>query len=266
MAYKKAMSLLEQGQLNELVACIKLWNNSQLAEFLVTYPKSVSLLNTDFFSDFWQERRNNIRITGMPEFRFMAQEQLSDADLVVGYLLFSYSAIKPKEASGSEKQITSTDYLSFHLIFKHLHHVYKSLAGDEDLKKLAAILYNLESSAKIHGCPGFLLLANGYLQLAVRYQHSGLRNISQDAYKLCWKYLHLAELSEADSKAEINNAYFGKGLMLSNPLKLATIDEMKTNCCSLAETLLTAAIKVGAEREAEHSYQRVSEHRMRPCM
>lgn len=259
MIYKVAMDLLESKKYDEMLDGMDAWNNTQLARFLFIYPHSIELLNTDFFAEFWRERRENLRVTAASDFRFMTQERLSDAHLVAGYLLYLQSAVEPKKPETDGRQMTSTDYLSFHLVFKHLHSMLKALSSDEDLKVLAATLYNLESFAKMHGCPGFLLLANGYLQIAVHYQRSGIDNNSRDAYTLCWNYLHLAELSESDSMAAINNAYFGRGLKLSNPLRLETICEMKGSCLSSAGDLLEIDIRDDAECNAAHTYKNMAQ-------
>lgn len=256
--YKEAMNVLKGEKYDVMLASMNAWNNSQLAHFLFLYPLSIELLNTDFFTDFWRERRENLRVTALSDFRFMAQERLSDADLVGGYLLFLHSAVEPKKHELDERQMTSTDYLSFHIVFKHLHSMLKRLSADEDLNVFAATLYNLESFAKMHGCPGFLLLANNYLQIAVRYQRSGTFNIGQDAYRLCWNYLHLAELSESDSTAAINNAYFGCGLKLSNPLRLETISAMKESCLNSAGGLLEINIRDDAECDAAQIYKNMA--------
>ncbi|KGP62731.1 hypothetical protein EP47_13660 [Legionella norrlandica] len=147
------------------------------------------------------------------------------------------------------------------MVRKRLHLIFIELdkASEESLIKLGRILYNLEAFAKRHGCPGYLLLANGYIQLAIRYQLLNQEEQSAHAFQLCWKYLHLAELSENDSEESINNAYFGKGLALSNPVRLSTIAEMKSYCRKAAGELLNLDSQAHAEFGAYSMYRNVKE-------
>ncbi len=260
MIQERIVSLLKNESFVDVKKDMEQLNDEQLAEFLVKYPQCYEQLRVVELNDFWDGRRNALRLPGRVDFRFMAQPGIKDADQVIGYLLFLLQLqtqhTKVAQAEGAQG-VKSTDYLSIHSIRRHLHHIYLALAkaSEDDLTRVAEFLYNLEAFAKLHQCPGFLLMANGYMQLALRYQQLTLEDQCNAAFKLCWKFLHLAELSEPSSKESINNAYFGKGLVLSTPFNLSSVREMKTYCFKAADTFLSIQDTLGAEQAASLMYQ-----------
>lgn len=259
---KHVAALLNNNQFDDALKQIKGWNDVQIAEFHRTYPQLHLQLSSEEFHDFWEQWRLKLRLPNYPDFRFMAQPGVNDADFVTGYLLYLLE-LKPeagkKDEADKETGFRSTDYLSFHLVRKRLHSCYVSLgkAKEEDLLKIGRILYNLEVFAKLHGCPGYLLIANGYMQLAVAYLRLQQTDACSHAFQLCWQYLHLASLSEKDSQESIHNAYFGKGLVLSNPFNLKTVLEMKHYCLKAAADLLPLESQTRAEMDAYSMYHHV---------
>lgn len=259
-AKEKVVSFLTNNEFDKAINVLEQWNNEQLAEFLSSHAPLYPKLKEPQYNQFWEQRRNDLRLPGFPDFRFMAQPGIKDADFVIGYFLYllrlKSNTAQPKDAL-SFVGVKSTDYLSFHSIRSYLHQIFMNLrtAKEDELIKLAEFLYNLESFAKKHQCPGYLLMANGYMQLALRYQNLEMEAQCGAAYTLCWKYLHLAGLTESDSKESINNAYFGKGVVLSNPFKLASIADMKNHCMRAAGSYLSSEERLGAERAGLSMHQ-----------
>ncbi|CAM2818330.1 DUF5630 domain-containing protein [Legionella worsleiensis] len=257
---EKAVFYLSTDQRSKALEYLERWNNEQLAEFLLNHLSLHEQLKETQYDSFWTNRRMNLRIPGYPDFRFQAQPGISDADFVIGYLLYLLQ-LKSKKTQSAEDpfflRVTSSDYLSFHSIRSCLHRAYTSLnkATEADLNKLAEFLYNLEYFAKKHQCPGYLLVAYGYMRLALKYQQLGLSDPCRAAYTLCWKFLHLAALTETQSEASINNAYFGKGIILSTPFELSSISEMKTYCAQVAGGYLSSDDCIGAEKAGLFMYE-----------
>lgn len=256
---KKVISYLNANQFDAAIDLMSIWNNEQLALFQFHHSTLLSTLKSSVFDDFWQKKRAELRLPNNPDFRFLAQPMIHDADLVTGYLLYLLE-LKPQQAgrliNNNDGGFKATDFLSIHLVRLRLLRLYHVLeqATEKDLEKLSRILFNLEGFAKVQGCPGYLLLADGYVQLALRYQKKQQEVECKAAYQLCWKYLHLATLSEPDSEESINNAYFGKGIVLSNPFKLNTIAEMKDYCRKAADVLLPLVTQAGEEQLAKKMY------------
>lgn len=253
-------SLLKTDAFDDVKKEMGRLNDTQLAKFLLSYPQLYEQLRSSELNEFWDERRKSLRLPGTVDFRFMPQPGIKHADQVIGYLLFLLQLhtqkIKPQQ-SASSLGVKPSDYLSIHCIRRHLHHLYLTLdkASEDDLRTFAEFLYNLEAFAKLHQCPGFLLVANGYMQLALRYQQLMHEDQCNAAFKLCWKFLHIAELSEHTSKESINNAYFGRGIVLSTPFNLDSIHEMKSYFLKAANTYVSREDIIGAEQAALSMYQ-----------
>ena len=118
------------------------------------------------------------------------------------------------------------------------------------MEEIAELLLNWKNLASEHGTPGFLLLANGYLHLAKIAAEQKDYTRYEAACACLWENLTLAELEEPQSAASIHNAYFGKGLELSNPLQIETIKTLKEK----ASILITDnSIKTRAENQVKAS-------------
>ena len=256
----KVVSYLTNNNFDKAIKLLEQWNDGQLAEFLFSHTQLHPKLKEPEYDRFWDSRRNSLRLPGNPDFRFMAQPGIHDSDFVIGYLLYLLQ-LKSKGIPSADGVsfigVKSTDYLSLHSIRSYLHQLFINLrtATETDLIKIAEFLYNLESFAKKHQCPGYLLMANGYMQLALCYQNLRMDEQCRAGYALCWKFLHLAALTESDSEESINNAYFGKGIVLSTPFKLASIGEMKSYCLKAADRYLSPEDRIGAEKAGLSMYQ-----------
>ncbi|KTD67578.1 Ankyrin repeat protein [Legionella shakespearei DSM 23087] len=246
--YKTVATFLDDANFSEVIKHMRAWNSEQLAEFQLHYPHAIDHLKEPEFDDFWEAWRDKLRIPGSPDFRFMAQPGIKDVELVIGYVSFLLD-LEAKDAKGG--------YPSIYSVRRQLHQIYTELnhATEEDLQRTAGFLYNLEAFAKLQQCPGYLALANGYMQLALRYQQMRLEEQSAAAFQLCWKFLHLAALSEPHSQEAINNAYFGRGLSLSNPFRLQSVIEMKSYCRKAADELLPLDAQTSAEKAAVIMYR-----------
>ncbi|KTD43657.1 DUF5630 domain-containing protein [Legionella quateirensis] len=255
----KVVSFLTNNHFDKAIKILEQWNDGQLADFLFSHTQLHPKLKEPQYNQFWERRRTNLRLPGNPEFRFMAQPGIHDSDFVMGYLLYLLQ-LKSKTTQSPDGVsfigVNATDYLSFHSIRTYLHQIFINLrnASEADLIKIAEFLFNLESFAKKHQCPGYLLMANGYMQLALCYQNLRMEEQCRAGYILCWKFLHLASLTESDSEESINNAYFGKGIVLSTPFKLASIDEMKKYCIQAADSYLSHEDRIGAEKAGLSMY------------
>lgn len=260
LKYKPLQTFLDAKDFTSVMKLMSSWNNEQLAELLFHFPHLLEQFRLPEFEDFWETWRDKLRLPNTPDFRFMPQPGIKDADLVIGYVLFLLE-LKSKDATDergdTEVDMKPTDYLSIHSIRHKLHQIYVVIeqANETDLEHLTCVLYNLEAFAKLHQCPGYLLLANGYMQLALRYQQMRNTEPCTASFQLCWKFLHLAALSEPHSEESINNAYFGKGLSRSNPFRLESIVEMKGYCRKAAADLLPLDLQNGAEKAASVMYQ-----------
>lgn len=112
---------------------------------------------------------------------------------------------------------------------------------------LASLLLNLEKLVVKHVTPAFLLLANGYLHLLRMYREKLKDLLMYDhfASQNLWKNLLLAELKESESEHSIHNAYFGKGLSMSNSMQLETLSDIKKEAYELIadESIISYAEK-----------------------
>ncbi len=254
----KVVRCLKNNQTAEAIGMMKLWSNEQLGQFLLSNISLRSSWIGSDFSAFWTDRLSQLRVPSKSTFRFMPQPNVLNADLVTGYLIYLLELQARNQGQVLEGK--DSGLIFFYLMRKHLHDVYLLIPQykTQDMEQLSKVLYNLEQFAKEQGCPGYLLLANGYLQLAVGFQRQHNMEHCELSFNLCWKYLHLAALSEKDSIASINNAYFGEGIILATPFKLASISEMKNHCLKAAGDVLTATGQKGAEQAAERMYQKAS--------
>lgn len=256
LPFETVLAHLSNSQFALAIDQMKLWKNQRLAEFLFNHSKLHKLLQLPDFNEFWEERRYELHISTDPFFSFKPQPGVPDCDLVAGYLLYLL------EQKITHPEFLTDDFLSFHLIRHRLHGYTVKIADlksgfELKLGQLDKYLYNLEGFAKQQGCPGYLLLAYGYLQAALFNQQLS-KVTCEESFKYCWKYLHLAALSEKDSEAAIHNAYFGKGLVLSNPFELDTIPRLKEYYRELAGNFLTPKGQSAMEQSALITYQQIN--------
>lgn len=234
--FKALNTDLNQGNHAAVINRMSKWQLSYMALFQQDFPQQKDKLKHPDFTTFWQQQRESMPLYGHSGFRFQAQKDIDDVDVVMGYV-FYLLALKSKFDNQMESY---TKYLrqalthsSFHAAQKTLHDlVTSSIDKNEDYcKRLVDTLQQWEDLTNQHGSPGYLLLANGYFWLAT---HAKLiengQDMRQGAFACMWRYLNLALFAEERSKASIHNAYFGLGLAQSNPFNIATLDNMLAEC------------------------------------
>lgn len=240
--FKNLDIYLKQGKYPEAIELMRGWQPAYLALFQDSYPQQQATLRHGEFGQFWQECRENLRLNGYPDFRFMAQAGITDADFVTGYL-FYLLALKSKKEKGGTSSKEFDSYLEQSIKFSSIHAVQTALQTfeiqkmedfDSFCQQLVQSLLSLQKVANLHGTPGYIQLADGYLHLAIQARSLGKSTQSAAAFASVWKYLHLARLAEKDSATATHNAYFGLGLALSNPFKIESIDAMLQECHKLA--------------------------------
>ena len=251
LAYETVDALLDSAKFPEAIEKMRPWNKSWLHQFYETYPHRYRILQHTDFNDFWAERRAGLN----SKVAFVAQKNISDIDFVLGYVF--YLLVLKNEASHSKAHFTK--YLKLALEFHSIHAAQTIfhemiIKTDSDktkqMEEIAELLLNWKNLASEHGTPGFLLLANGYLHLAKIAAEQKDYTRYEAACACLWENLTLAELEEPQSAASIHNAYFGKGLELSNPLQIETIKTLKEK----ASILITDnSIKTRAENQVKAS-------------
>lgn len=245
-AYEELDALLDSAKFPEAIEQMRPWNKVWLHQFYETYPHRYEILKHPDFNDFWAEKR--AALYSKSEFR--EQKNSADIDFVLGYV-FYLLALKAKE---NQPQVyiqhlkSALRFHSIHAAQTFFNELLKKPDNDKKLEEIIHLLGIWKKWGTHHGTPGFLLLANGYLQYA-RITAERKDYISfEKACTSLWENLTLAQLSEPSSIDSIHNAYFGQGLALSNPLEIDTIDTLKEK----ASLLITDnSIKKRAEKSAE---------------
>lgn len=102
-------------------------------------------------------------------------------------------------------------------------------AGTEKEVKYQDALNMLDFFSRVHGTPGYLLLA--YLSYYIYCYHRGRdeKGLAELHRQQILYYLYLAEYCKPDSEASIHNAYYGRGLSYSTPFKIDSIPKMREN-------------------------------------
>lgn len=261
-SFKQVNALLESARFPEAADEMKPWPKVWINQFVETYPQNYELIKHTDFEPFWEERRENVASQNVDsknadsKFVFAKQNPLLDIDLVLGYVfyLLSISAKNKKDEKNYIKYLgLALKHHSIHAAQTVLNNILvdKKSSNENKAEILAATLNNWKYFADNYGTPGYLLLAYGYfqfLQLSNDQQNSDL----YEAGCFClWQNLILAELYETLSEASIHNAYFGKGLALSNPFNIPTIQQMKDEAATL---IVDESIKKNAENRARLSF------------
>lgn len=253
--YTRLASLLEAGKNDQALVMMHSWDKVWINQFYQCYPQHYKALQHSDFNKFWAEQRQLLN----PTLGFLAQNYLTDSDLVLGFV-FYLLALHAEPLSEAEY----VNYLELALRFKSIHaaqaffqHQLKKNKQDSKLQLnyLIDLLNEWDILALIHETPGFLLLADGYLHLLNIAMQLKQDNIKQVHFAL-WKNLTLAELYEPQSAASIHNAYFGEGLALSNSLGFTTIGRLKEK---LNQLITDKTIIEQAEHSAKSSFKNVEE-------
>jgi hypothetical protein len=255
----KVLMHLNNDEFSDALKAIIRWTNGQLREFLFKNPIVLKKLRHEIFNDFWLSRLKATSIPCAPAFRFSEQPGIKNSELVGGYLLYFNVAEELQMGRAIDPEFTDT--LSFHLKCEFLSSILLKLPEAEHsmLQEFAKTLFNLKGFAKMHGTPGYLLLANAYFHLAIHYQRFSLGDdASKGAYNFCWKFIHLSQLAENDSAESINNAYLGKGLAIATPFNLPTVLELKSFVLEHVNTeLLPLSSRINAEHAAQSMYNKI---------
>lgn len=249
---------MKQAAWNDAIDIMKHWQDFELAQFLFEHQELSHLWANSAFNSFWLEKLNSLRISSNSSFRFLEQPGVPTSELVSGYYIFCHWL---RHKTSFKWDALPELSMSFHLTRKKMHYHLLDLiyADEKELLKFTKYLYNHEGFAKAQGTPGYLLLTNGYYHLACAYKrlHNN-QELCEQAYKLCWKFMHLAQLAEKDSTISIHNAYYGKGLYYATPFKINNMIEMKVAFFSeVGSDWLTLTGQKSAENSAEFAYQNV---------
>jgi hypothetical protein len=263
--FKEIDSLLNQHNYASVMSQMSKWQPAYLALFQEKFPEHNETLRHADFNLFWQERRESLRLSECPDFRFQTQIDINDADFVTGYV-FYLLALKNKENSRmaiyDNYLAQSIELSSFHATQKLLHDLEtdKTHQNQGNYKPLLETLHNLERNISRHGSPGYILLANSYLYVAIKTKLiEDSRAISDTAFSCVWKYLNLAKIAMQHSIESIHNAYFGFGLSRSNPFKLPTIESMLTECLKISGDALPLRSQKLITMQAQQDYKKIHE-------
>jgi S-adenosylmethionine/arginine decarboxylase-like enzyme len=175
--------------------------------------------------EFWDEiATNSDKLSKLPlvdEFKsFQLQQGFHSFDLIAGLYYLS-------QANHSDSDQTELKFLSIAEKYNSFHAV--SLLNIYDLKKLDEITdeqiakaHVAEISSRVkklihHGAPAYILLYRHHLAIARYYEkkassRSDIIEAIKSAYQLAVQYLQTALLMRPYCTAEINNAYFGRGI------------------------------------------------------
>lgn len=220
-----------QENFTSVLSLISKLSLAQLSSYCKN-PTIRTLLDLPAFVPFWQSKLDAFTIKGSPEFRFRKSENLSEQEMVLGFYNFKQAMETPEKKD---------DFLEVALLFHSFHALrqvvnqFFILIKEKQFTSAFEGLPLLIEKAKWHGTPGYLLIANLYLNFAIHLKSDLDR--SEAAMRYVFTYLEMAALAESDSVNAIHNAYYGKGLVASNQFKLAKIDEMKKACRDLSRKL-----------------------------
>lgn len=254
IAFFEVDNLLKNNNFQQVIHKMMLWQRAWLAHFHLLYPEQDEILTKPPFAEFWEQKKGSVS----GDFIFAKQKQLSDRELVMGYIFYLMS-IKAEEKPNNPDQMLylqkAVNFNSIHAAQTMFHKLLMKKTPDKfkKMETLEAILFNWECFANKWGTPGYLLIANGYLHL-LKLNDSPQTEKYQLASFTLWKYLHLAKLTQPQSTAAIHNAYFGQGLALSNAFNLKTIEAIQIYCSTFIQD---QAIKVKAEQAAAASLSKL---------
>lgn len=245
------------GQKAHIVTMLQLLTPLDLALFKAKCPDYASeILDSPELTVFWTNHFNSIRLQRDPSFQFRDPSPQSRADFYCGYVLY-LGAMKEKGKSDEKYR----NYLLTSVLKFSSFHAYKELlitttidckkAGElKDINMLYHYITDQSTKLMSFKTPGCLLIANTYFYLSTFYEHLGLDNLVDDCVRKCWTFIHLAGLFEPYSETQIHNAYFGKGLKMSNPFGLSTPYEMKRQILELFGRTLSIPVQKKMETDA----------------
>lgn len=232
------------------------WTPEQTVLFYLQNPQHQGQLRQADCAGLWSAIFDKLFVKQSSPFRFQHQTSLNDIDFVIGYVCYLY-ALSDKEKGNTDDYANYLKQAMMHSSI-HAHQTCFQevmMADEKNPSDITNLLLSWRSFAAQHGTPGYLLLANGYLQLALLYAQSEDKELYDRAVQMTWTYLLHAEYAEKDSSASIHNAYFGQGLALSNPFKMTSIGEMKHSIGEQFMGNLSEDIKTSIEKEVKRQIQ-----------
>lgn len=230
-----------------LIGEIKTWPCQTTALFYCNNPTVQPFFDSAAMKKLWRRYRENIVITGIPGFQLQAQTQLSDQQLVVGYQLHTLALCARRANFQDNYNFYLRKAFEQHSIYAYQTRLSEdiSLPGSysKKIKKMLEELERWHALVLYQRTPAALMLASAYyyLSLLARNEKDGARLLS--FLKSTWHYFILAELMESSSAAEIHNAYFGQGLVLSNPYRLASIKACQQHVLQSFPSLISAQLQ-----------------------
>lgn len=248
-AYEEVDKFLDSAQFPQAIEKMKAWGKVEINQFYLAYPHRYPILKHEAFNEFWAEKRAEL----YPKNPFVTQKHVRDCEFVLGYVFYLLS-IKFKASSDKSEEFLqrALEFDSIHAAQTYLHQIIMKKGDQEEkIEILEKTLSTWNRLAAKHGAPGFLLLANGYLHLAKTFLELNSSERYEEACFELWKNLTLVQLEEPQSEASINNAYFGHGFALGNPLKLPTVEEIKE---SASKIIADNTIKTRAATIANASF------------
>lgn len=215
---------------------------------------------------FWEDQFNKLRVERESSFRFRDPAPQSKRDFYCGYVLY-LAARKVKSVNVHQYEhylkLSMIKFNCFYAYRELFHSLVNSIQNSTDQDQFDYVysyVSNEASKVQRFKTPGGLLLANVYYYLATFYQNLHAREGTIVCYRACWEQLHHASLLEKVSEREIHNAYFGRGLVLSNTFNLHTIGEIQDNCLKIAKDVLSAAERCRIEDRVKASLSELSDH------
>lgn len=255
---------LKKGNYSAAMERMSKWQLAYLALFQEEFPHQKETLKHPDFTMFWQKRLESLSLNQKPSFHFQSQETIDDYDTVTGYV-FYLLALKAKKESSADYNYylnKAISHSSFHALQKYLHDVETIPTQKDESYCLALVetLQKLDPFINQLGSPGYLLLANGYLHIAIHAKNIDNSQLMIDgAFQCVWKYLNLALFAEKYSAAAIHNAYFGLGLTHSNPFNLPTLKDMLERCRTIAGDALPLPTQKLIKTQMLHEYSKRQE-------
>jgi hypothetical protein len=230
--FKELDALLKQTQWRAAIIKMQSWQVAYLALFQQEYPHHQASLKRAEFNSFWQKQLMLLGQTVEKHFHFEPQPGIHPMDWVSGYVfyLLALKSRENKQMSNYHLYLQSAlGYQSFHALRLWMHEIIirKEVSSFSSCQSLLTMVEQFYSIAKAHGSPGYLLLVNAYLQIALRAKGlSETQDMKKNAFAQLWRSLYFAKCMETQSKESVHNAYLGFGLSYSNALKANSIDEL----------------------------------------
>lgn len=268
--FVKVNTMLAEERFADAAEELAAWSPAPLTRYYLENAPYQKMLRKPEFDELWRSQLAKLKLNESPEFKFVSQPGIGDADLFLGYVCYLL-AIKNKQGNNQSdyKQYLKNAMIhySIHAHQTCLHEIiFAENANFEAVyDNVSRLMEDWVEFANLQGTPGYLLLASAWLQLTKSASETENKDHLHTAYYSAWKYLHLAKLSEQYCEAAIHNAYFGKGPGFSNLLQLQSIDEMIMGCFSLAKNVLTETDRYSAESEAKRLFASLTRSYKSPC-